>query len=155
MKIRRAVDPHGHAGIRRRASSVGSRAGDHLGAIGEDPAEDDGHDSETETVNSQTTENNREIDLSTRPYWIHDQGIKNGPIETLSTQEEGFWNELLEKYLYPIDEDKAEKVCGTWVFRGWRACAIRFFCRETNLRRFEFVAVRIFILSSVKFVDDV
>ncbi|XP_014471699.1 PREDICTED: uncharacterized protein LOC106742874 isoform X1 [Dinoponera quadriceps] len=105
--IERAVDPH--AG-RRRASSVGSRTADHLDAIGEDPAEDDNSNSETETVASQNTEANRNgSNFLSRPYWLNDEGLKKGEVDVLSMQEEQFWKDLLEKYLYPIDEDKAEK----------------------------------------------
>ncbi|XP_076243610.1 hyaluronan synthase-like protein kkv [Calliopsis andreniformis] len=107
--IERAVDPHGLSG-RRRASSVGSRTADHLGAIGEDPAEDQDCQSEPETVTSQNTEGNREgSNFLSRPYWLSDDGLKKGEIDVLSMQEEQFWKDLLEKYLYPIDEDKAEK----------------------------------------------
>lgn len=96
---------------RRRASSVGSRTADHLGAIGEDPAEDQDCHSEAETVTSQNTEGNREANnFLSRPYWLSDEGLKKGEIDVLSLQEELFWKDLLEKYLYPIDEDKAEKV---------------------------------------------
>lgn len=44
------------------------------------------------------------------PYWIEDKEIKKGPVAFLSVGENQFWKDLLEKYLYPIDEDKAEKV---------------------------------------------
>ncbi|XP_058798474.1 chitin synthase chs-2 [Phymastichus coffea] len=105
--IEKTVDPHGH---RRRASSVGSRSADHLVAIGEDPAEEDGNDSDTETTASQhTAENNRDSAFPSRPYWLDDDILKKGEVEALSMQEELFWKDLLEKYLYPIDEDKAEK----------------------------------------------
>ncbi|XP_076648764.1 hyaluronan synthase-like protein kkv isoform X1 [Halictus rubicundus] len=109
--IERAVDPHGHASSRRRASSVGSRtAAETLGAIGEDPAEDQECQSDTETVTSQNTDGNREgSNFLSRPYWLSDEGLKKGEIDVLSLQEELFWKDLLEKYLYPIDEDKAEK----------------------------------------------
>lgn len=104
------MDPHGVTS-RRRASSVGSRTADHLGAIGEDPAEDQDCHSEAETVTSQNTEGNREANnFLSRPYWLSDEGLKKGEIDVLSLQEELFWKDLLEKYLYPIDEDKAEKV---------------------------------------------
>lgn len=104
------MDPHGVTN-RRRASSVGSRTADHLGAIGEDPAEDQDCHSEAETVTSQNTEGNREANnFLSRPYWLSDEGLKKGEIDVLSLQEELFWKDLLEKYLYPIDEDKAEKV---------------------------------------------
>ncbi|XP_076393436.1 hyaluronan synthase-like protein kkv isoform X3 [Megachile rotundata] len=107
--IERTVDPHGHSG-RRRASSVGSRTANHLGDIGEDPAEDQDGNSDAETVTSQNTEGNREgSNFLSRPYWLNDDGLKKGEIDVLSLQEEQFWKDLLEKYLYPIDEDKAEK----------------------------------------------
>ncbi|XP_012283627.1 uncharacterized protein LOC105701456 isoform X1 [Orussus abietinus] len=107
--IEKTIDPHGHAAARRRASSVGSRNNDHLGAIGEDPAEAEDRDSETDTVESQNTEGHREGNFLSRPYWLDDEGLKKGEVEILSLQEEQFWKDLLEKYLYPIDEDKAEK----------------------------------------------
>lgn len=90
---------------------MGSRTADHLGAIGEDPAEDQDCQSDTETVTSQNTEGNREgSNFLSRPYWLSDDGLKKGEVDVLSLQEELFWKDLLEKYLYPIDEDKAEKV---------------------------------------------
>ncbi|KAK2583486.1 hypothetical protein KPH14_009451 [Odynerus spinipes] len=109
--IERAVDPHGHAlSGKRRTSSVGGRTSDHLGAINEDEAEDEDCRSETETVTSQHSEGNRDgINFVTRPYWLSDEGLKKGEVEILSLQEEQFWKDLLDKYLYPIDEDKAEK----------------------------------------------
>ncbi|XP_078047479.1 hyaluronan synthase-like protein kkv isoform X3 [Augochlora pura] len=108
--IERAVDPHGHASNRRRASSVGSRTAGTLGDIGEDPAEDRECHSDAETETSQNTEGNREgNNFSSRPYWLNDEGLKKGEIDVLSLQEEQFWKDLLDKYLYPIDEDKTEK----------------------------------------------
>ncbi|XP_015608863.1 chitin synthase chs-2 isoform X1 [Cephus cinctus] len=107
--IEKAVDPHGHVIGRRRASSSGSRTADHLGAIGEDPELNDERDSDTETVASHNTENNREGNFLTSPYWLEDQDLKKGGVDFLSVQEEQFWKDLLQKYLYPIDEDKAEK----------------------------------------------
>ncbi|KAL0119832.1 hypothetical protein PUN28_007929 [Cardiocondyla obscurior] len=106
--IERAVDPHSHASGRKRASSVGSRTADHLGAIGEDPEDEEG--SETETVTSQNTEGNRDgSNFLSRPYWLSDDGLKKGEVDVLSLQEEQFWKDLLEKYLYPIDDNKTEK----------------------------------------------
>jgi len=102
------VDPHNHG--RRRASSAGSRSADPLGAIGEDPAENEDA-SDTDTVTSQNSEGNRDgSNFLTRPYWLSDEGLKKGEVDVLSLQEEQFWKDLLEKYLYPIDEDKTEKV---------------------------------------------
>ena len=106
-------------GGRRRASSVGSRSADQLGAIGEDPAEDDSHDSDTETTASQNTEHNRDVGFPSRPYWLDDESLRTGEVDSISMQEELFWKDLLEKYLYPIDEDKAEKVGGRTPLVVW------------------------------------
>ncbi|KAK0159253.1 hypothetical protein PV328_010151 [Microctonus aethiopoides] len=108
--IERTIDPHGHSSGRRRASSVGSRSADHLGAIEEESGKNElDPDSEAETEASQTNDAPRDPNLLSRPYWLNDAGLKKGEVDILSMQEELFWKDLLEKYLYPIDEDKAEK----------------------------------------------
>ncbi|XP_034946911.1 chitin synthase chs-2 isoform X1 [Chelonus insularis] len=105
--IERTVDPHGHSSGRRRASSTSSRV-DHLGPIEEEGRHASGSESEAETEASQPNEPPRD-NFNDRPYWLNDEGLKKGEIDVLSMQEEMFWKDLLEKYLYPIDEDKAEK----------------------------------------------
>ncbi|KAK0162543.1 hypothetical protein PV327_006311 [Microctonus hyperodae] len=108
--IERTIDPHGHSSGRRRASSVGSRSADHLGAIEEESGKNETDpDSEAETEASQTNDAPRDPNSLSRPYWLNDAGLKKGEVDILSMQEELFWKDLLEKYLYPIDEDKAEK----------------------------------------------
>jgi len=52
----------------------------------------------------------RERDDLLNPYWIEDKALKKGEVDFLPTIEIKFWQDLLEKYLAPIDEDKAEKV---------------------------------------------
>lgn len=44
------------------------------------------------------------------PYWIEDKELKKGPVAFISPNERQFWVELIDKYLYPIDNDKAEQV---------------------------------------------
>ena len=44
------------------------------------------------------------------PLWIEDKDLKKGEMNYISTNETQFWKDLLDKYLYPIDEDKDEKV---------------------------------------------
>ncbi len=44
------------------------------------------------------------------PFWIEDKDLKKGPVAFLSPNENQFWKDLIEKYLYPIDDDKIEKV---------------------------------------------
>lgn len=44
------------------------------------------------------------------PDWIDDNDLKNSPTETLGSQEEEFWVDLISKYLEPIEPTDAEKV---------------------------------------------
>lgn len=46
----------------------------------------------------------------TNPYWIEDSELKKGEVDFLSSAEIQFWKDLIDKYLYPIDQDKAEQV---------------------------------------------
>lgn len=43
------------------------------------------------------------------PYWIEDKDLKEGKIDHIGTPEVTFWQELIKKYLYPLDADKKEK----------------------------------------------
>jgi chitin synthase len=43
------------------------------------------------------------------PYWIEDKDLKRGEVDYLSGPEIQFWKDLLDKYLYPIDENKQEQ----------------------------------------------
>lgn len=56
------------------------------------------------------TEPKHDRDDLMNPYWIEDKALKKGEVDFLPQAEIKFWQELLEKYLYPIDEDKDEKV---------------------------------------------
>lgn len=46
----------------------------------------------------------------TNPYWIEDPELKKGEVDFLSSAEIQFWKDLIDKYLFPIDQDKAEQV---------------------------------------------
>lgn len=62
------------------------------------------------------------------PYWIEDKGLKKGEVDFLPTIEIKFWQDLLEKYLAPIDEDKAEKVMNLFTIyqRGFVSLGISY-----------------------------
>lgn len=87
--------------------STSSRADHHLGAVAEEPADDSSNDSDSETMS--TAPRNKRDDLI-NPYWIEDPDLRKGEVEYLSSNEIQFWKDLLDKYLYPIDENKEEKV---------------------------------------------
>ena len=47
------------------------------------------------------------------PFWIEDRDLGRGEVDYLSGPEIQFWKDLIDKYLYPIDSDKAKEV-GSW-----------------------------------------
>lgn len=79
----------------------------HLNAVAEEADEDSTLDSDSETTS--TVPQNKRDDLI-NPYWIEDPDVKKGEVEFLSSSEILFWKDMLDKYLYPIDENKEEKV---------------------------------------------
>lgn len=80
----------------------------HLGAVAEEGEDENiSNDSDSETMS--TIPHNKRDDL-VNPYWIEDPDVRKGEVEFLGSNEVLFWKDLLEKYLYPIDENKEEKV---------------------------------------------
>lgn len=67
------------------------------------------------------------------PYWIEDKDLKKGPVAFLSANESQFWKELVEKYLYPIDEDKVEKVTFTGFLHDMPIISINLGYKNFNL----------------------
>nr|ADR73029.1 chitin synthase [Laodelphax striatellus] len=111
--MEKVMDPNCQLISRRRTTSASSR-GDHHGgalhALTEDPAEEDQmHDDNSDTMSTMATEHRIERNDEVNPYWIEDRDLKKGPVNFLSAAENQFWKDLLDKYLFPIDEDKAEK----------------------------------------------
>ncbi|KAH7639899.1 chitin synthase-like protein 2 [Dermatophagoides farinae] len=47
-----------------------------------------------------------ERDESLNPYWIEDKDLKNGEVAYLHPAEIQFWKDLIEKYLFPIEQNK-------------------------------------------------
>ncbi|XP_015588503.1 chitin synthase chs-2 isoform X2 [Cephus cinctus] len=101
---------------RRRSSFVGCRIGasnDNLGVISEDSAEDaESHVSDTASELSDVTENseaNRERTFLISPYWLQDERLRKSEVDFLTNPEEGFWKDLIGKYLRPIDLDNKEQ----------------------------------------------
>uniref|UniRef100_A0A1B6CU26 chitin synthase n=1 Tax=Clastoptera arizonana TaxID=38151 RepID=A0A1B6CU26_9HEMI len=108
--IERVMDPHGQIIHRRRTTSASSRDHHNLSALAEDPAEEDQlHDEDTDTASTGGSEHKIERNDDINPFWLEDKDLKKGPVSYISSSENQFWKELLDKYLYPIDEDKAAK----------------------------------------------
>ncbi|KAL1124219.1 hypothetical protein AAG570_001989 [Ranatra chinensis] len=105
--LEKGLDPHGHAAHSRRRTTSASSKDHNLSALAEDPAEEDQHsdDSDTATTDEPKVERHDEIN----PFWIEDKELKKGPVAFLSVAENQFWKDLLDKYLFPIDEDKNER----------------------------------------------
>lgn len=73
--------------------------------------EDDGNEYGSDTCGSlsEQLEPRQERDDLINPYWIEDKELKRGEVEYLPGPEIQFWKDLIEKYLYPIDENKEEQ----------------------------------------------
>lgn len=41
--------------------------------------------------------------------WLYDGELARGEVDFLSTEEENFWKEILDKYLHPIDDTENKK----------------------------------------------
>ena len=70
------------------------------------------------------------------PYWIEDKALKKGEVDFLPQAEIKFWQELLEKYLYPIDEDKDEKVKQVVFFCHIQVLNMKFLITEKKTVKF-------------------
>lgn len=88
--------------------SVSSRHGDHLKPVNEVEEKEDSSDESTSDTASIVPRNKRDDLIN--PYWIEDPDVGKGEVEYLSSTELQFWKDLLAKYLYPLDENKEEKV---------------------------------------------
>ncbi|KAL1421020.1 hypothetical protein MTO96_004377 [Rhipicephalus appendiculatus] len=104
---------HGVPPPRRKPAAHGrsSRQSDGgLSVLNED-AEDDGNEYGSDTCGSlsEQLEPRQERDDLINPYWIEDKELKRGEVEYLPGPEIQFWKDLIEKYLYPIDENKEEQ----------------------------------------------
>ncbi len=92
---------------RRRSMSRTSHRGDGLASVHENDGGSNSDDSDDE---SDTVEPKTERDELINPYWIEDKDLKRGEVDYLSGPEIQFWKDLLDKYLYPIDENKEQQV---------------------------------------------
>ena len=55
-------------------------------------------------------------DEQVAPYWIdHHPEMKKGIVDFLPSKEVQFWNDLIDKYLYPLDKDAKVSVVITAV----------------------------------------
>lgn len=97
---------------RRRSISASSR-GDHhhhnLHRLHENNEDEDDNMSDNSSETLSTVPKEKRDDL-VNPYWIEDPDMSKGEVEYLSSTEIQFWKDLLDKYLYPIDENKSEQV---------------------------------------------
>ena len=67
-------------------------------------------DMDAEEDTNHTTQPMAERDDLLNPFWMEDKKLGRGIVDFLSDQEEHFWNDLIEKYLFPIEANKIDKV---------------------------------------------
>jgi len=104
--IEGVIDPHSTGPKQRRKSSRLSLRGEAMTAVSEGG---ESVDMDTEEDASHTTEPKEERDDLINPFWIEDRDLGRGEVDYLSGPEVQFWKDLIEKYLYPLDADKAKQ----------------------------------------------
>ncbi|XP_037814355.1 chitin synthase chs-2 isoform X1 [Lucilia sericata] len=97
-------DQHSHRHGRRRTTSSGSKDHHLLSSVAEKSG-DESEESDTDT----SVEPKQERDFLTNPYWIEDPDLRKGEVDFLSSAELQFWKDLIDKYLFPIDNDPVEQ----------------------------------------------
>ena len=109
--IERVLEPGGFS--KRKGSSVGKtrKFSDNLSTVTENEEDDEfgslGSEGNDDRM-SDTREQHKRDDML-NPFWIEDKALRNGEVAYLHPQEIQFWDELIGKYLYPIDQDKAHQ----------------------------------------------
>ena len=94
------VNPHA-AKQRRKSSRMSTRGVQDFVSESADTV-----DLESEDTKSNSSADKEERDDLINPFWVEDRDLGRGEIDHLSGVEIGFWNDLIEKYLHPIDADK-------------------------------------------------
>lgn len=61
---------------------------------------------DSETSDIESTIMDEDIEANS---WLYDGELARGEIDILTTREDEFWKGLIEKYLYPIDDDENKK----------------------------------------------
>lgn len=109
--IEKIVDPSGQLSSRRRTTSNSSLHMENRKTMGLqqlDTMEEGMEGSSDEEVENEEPKEPERDDL-VNPYWIEDKDLKDGKVDHIGTPEVTFWQELIGKYLYPLDLDKTEK----------------------------------------------
>ena len=88
-------------------------------------------DMDAEENANHTTQPMAERDDLLNPFWMEDKKLGKGIVDFLSDHEEQFWDDLIEKYLFPIDANKIDQV---------RINNIRIICSMCQDSRLEFPA---------------
>ncbi|KAK4004959.1 hypothetical protein OUZ56_006685 [Daphnia magna] len=101
-------------GIPLSSSSGSAKVNDmemnNLSAVNEMDDEEEYEDySDDNSESSELAAMKEERDPLINPYWLEDKALVRGVVDFLTGGEIQFWKDMLEKYLYPIDEDKAEQ----------------------------------------------
>ncbi|KAF4529725.1 hypothetical protein B566_EDAN015354 [Ephemera danica] len=119
--IEKSVDPHLSAplGSRRRSlslfrTSMNANKSEPLGALAEaTQAEEEEqnvtHDLSSSEDESTLAETKQERDDLVNPYWMEDPDLKKGEVEFIASDEQQFWKDLIDKYLYPLDKNAEEQ----------------------------------------------
>ena len=102
--LEKFIDP-----LPKRRTSIGrsARFSDNLSTVTENEEDDEfGSESDDNIDDKDSSEQRHKRDDLLNPYWIEDKSLKNGPVAYLLPSETTFWKDLIEKYLYPLEQNK-------------------------------------------------
>ncbi|XP_059481100.1 chitin synthase chs-2-like [Neocloeon triangulifer] len=109
--IERSIDgPAPALGSRRRSFALLRSAANNetLGTLAEAAETDEQMSDDSEGRYATEVPIIKRDDL-TNPFWMEDAELKKGDVDFLSGEEEHFWRDLIDKYLYPLEENKKQK----------------------------------------------
>ena len=97
------MDPNSRTKHRRKSSRMSAHGEilSRLSETGEELGSDDDEESEI---------HREPRDHLINPFWIEDKLLNRGEVDYLGGLEIQFWKDLIEKYLHPLDTDKAREV---------------------------------------------
>jgi hypothetical protein len=111
----------------RRKSSRMSGHGDLMAGISENDMDMD--DGASEGNSSKMTEPREQRDQLINPYWLEEKPtFSRGEVDYLSGPEIQFWKDMIDKYLYPLDADKAKQAAIAHGLKELRDKSVFFFC---------------------------
>ncbi|CAL4061131.1 unnamed protein product, partial [Meganyctiphanes norvegica] len=101
------IEPRRRSTISSRRNTVSSRSMSMKGSTLSEPVDEEILSDEDDE--SQVSEPKEERDHLVNPYWMEDKRLKRGEVDYIPSNEVTFFNELIETYLKPLEDNKEKQ----------------------------------------------